>query len=100
MMMMTKKERPPPSQSYQYDTDHGVDANNSNDNDATDDDDREEGTIPYIPELPVSTESFINYNRSIFNVRGIHTAPAGLESTSLVLVYGIGEWSSVSLLSW
>ncbi|KAK7496801.1 hypothetical protein BaRGS_00012010 [Batillaria attramentaria] len=49
----------------------------------------EEGTIPYIPELPVSTESFINYNRSIFNVRGIHTSPAGLESTSLVLVYGI-----------
>ncbi|XP_076472635.1 ER membrane protein complex subunit 1-like [Babylonia areolata] len=48
----------------------------------------EEGTIPYIPELPVSTENFINYNRSIFNVRGIHTAPAGLESTSLVLVYG------------
>ncbi|KAL8578229.1 hypothetical protein ACOMHN_040990 [Nucella lapillus] len=48
----------------------------------------EEGTIPYIPELPVSTENFINYNHSIFNVRGIHTAPAGLESTSLVLVYG------------
>ena len=52
---------------------------------------REEGTIPYIPELPVSMENFINYNRSIFNVRGIHTAPAGLESTSLVFVYGIGE---------
>ncbi|KAL8573972.1 hypothetical protein ACOMHN_029419 [Nucella lapillus] len=48
----------------------------------------EEGAIPYIPELPVSTENFINYNHSIFNVRGIHTAPAGLESTSLVLVYG------------
>ncbi|KAK7093213.1 ER membrane protein complex subunit 1-like [Littorina saxatilis] len=49
----------------------------------------EEGTIPYIPELPVSTENFINYNLSMFNVRGIHTAPAGLESTSLVLVYGL-----------
>ena len=36
-------------------------------------------------------ENFINYNRSIFNVRGIHTAPAGLESTALVFVYGIGQ---------
>ena len=61
---------------------------------------REEGTIPYIPELPVSMENFINYNRSIFNVRGIHTAPAGLESTSLVFVYGIGEgwnWDCLSV---
>lgn len=51
---------------------------------------REEGTIPYSPELSVSLENVVNYNQSIFNVRGIHTAPAGLESTSLILVYGIG----------
>ncbi|XP_064629026.1 ER membrane protein complex subunit 1-like isoform X2 [Lineus longissimus] len=50
---------------------------------------REEGIIPYIPELPLQTEAFVNYNHSVFNIRGIHTAPAGLESTSLVLAYGL-----------
>ncbi|KAJ8320425.1 hypothetical protein KUTeg_002012 [Tegillarca granosa] len=49
----------------------------------------EEGTIPYIPELPVSTEAVINYNQSVYNVRDIQTSPAGLESTSLVLSYGL-----------
>ncbi|XP_071146157.1 ER membrane protein complex subunit 1-like isoform X1 [Mytilus edulis] len=49
----------------------------------------EEGIIPYIPELPVSTEAIINYNQSIYNIVGIHTSPAGLESTSLVLAYGL-----------
>uniref|UniRef100_K1PJL5 ER membrane protein complex subunit 1 n=1 Tax=Magallana gigas TaxID=29159 RepID=K1PJL5_MAGGI len=50
---------------------------------------REEGTIPYIPELPVNAEAIINYNQSLYNVQGIHTSPAGLESTSLVLSYGL-----------
>nr|XP_022343072.1 ER membrane protein complex subunit 1-like isoform X1 [Crassostrea virginica] len=49
----------------------------------------EEGTIPYIPELPVNAEAIINYNQSLFMVQGIHTSPAGLESTSLVLSYGL-----------
>ena len=53
---------------------------------------REEGIIPYIPELPLQTEAFVNYNHSVFNIRGIHTAPAGLESTSLVLAYGLGKF--------
>lgn len=52
---------------------------------------REEGTIPYIPELPVNAEAIINYNQSLYNVQGIHTSPAGLESTSLVLSYGLGK---------
>jgi len=52
---------------------------------------REEGIIPYIPELPVSSEAIINYNQSVYNVAGIHTSPAGLESTSLVLSYGLGK---------
>ena len=51
---------------------------------------REEGTLPYIPELPVHTEGILNYNQTVQHVRGIHTAPAGLESTSLVLSYGLG----------
>jgi len=50
---------------------------------------REEGLIPYMPELPRPFDRMINYNQTVFNVRGIHTAPAGLESTSLVLCYGL-----------
>lgn len=51
---------------------------------------REEGTIPYIPELPLSSESVINYNQSISRTKGIYTAPSGLESTCLVVAYGLG----------
>ncbi|XP_074642987.1 ER membrane protein complex subunit 1-like isoform X2 [Tubulanus polymorphus] len=50
---------------------------------------REEGVLPYIPELPVMTENVINYNLSMYNVRDIYTAPAGLESTCLVLASGL-----------
>lgn len=50
---------------------------------------REEGIIPYIPELPLQHESFLNYNQTIVNIKGIFTAPSGLESTCLVLVYGL-----------
>ena len=53
--------------------------------------DREEGIIPYMPEIVVQTDAIINYNKSVANVRAIYTAPAGLESTSLVFVYGLGE---------
>ena len=52
---------------------------------------REEGLVPYMPELPRPYDRIINYNQTVFNVRGIHTAPAGLESTSLVLCYGLGK---------
>lgn len=51
----------------------------------------EEGLIPYMPDLPIATEHLINYNQSVINIRSIHTAPAGLESTSLVLAYGLGN---------
>lgn len=50
---------------------------------------REEGIVPYIPELPLQHEMTINYNQSISNIRGIHTSVSGLESTCLVLVYGL-----------
>jgi len=52
---------------------------------------REEGLVPYMPELPRPYDRIINYNQSVFNIRSIHTAPAGLESTSLVLCYGLGK---------
>ena len=57
---------------------------------------REEGTFPYIPELPVTTEGIMNYNMTLFHIRGIHTSPTGLESTSIVLAYGLGKSSSSS----
>ncbi|XP_039284689.1 ER membrane protein complex subunit 1 isoform X2 [Nilaparvata lugens] len=50
---------------------------------------REEGVIPYMPELPLPAESIINYNQTLHRVRAIHTAPSGLESTCLVFIYGL-----------
>ncbi|XP_063064520.1 ER membrane protein complex subunit 1 [Engraulis encrasicolus] len=50
---------------------------------------REENLIPYAPELPIRTEWFINYNQTVSRVRGIFTAPSGLESTCLVVAYGL-----------
>lgn len=50
---------------------------------------REEGLLPYIPELPRPFEATINYNQSVFNIKSIHTGPSGLESTCVVLAYGL-----------
>ncbi|OQV24584.1 ER membrane protein complex subunit 1 [Hypsibius exemplaris] len=50
---------------------------------------REEGLIPYAPELPLVTENIINYYKKVYRIRGIKTAGAGLESISLVFTYGI-----------
>ncbi|XP_001359799.2 ER membrane protein complex subunit 1 isoform X1 [Drosophila pseudoobscura] len=50
---------------------------------------REEGAIPYIPELPLPTESHINYNQTVARLRNIYTAPSGLESTCLVVATGL-----------
>lgn len=54
---------------------------------------REEGVIPYMPEIPVHMDAIINYNQSVSRVMGIHTSPSGLESTCLVFVHGLGEYS-------
>ncbi|KAJ6219092.1 hypothetical protein RDWZM_004904 [Blomia tropicalis] len=50
---------------------------------------QEEGLIPYTPELPIPSEAMINYNQTIFGVKGITTSPTSLESTSLVFAYGL-----------
>ncbi|XP_043942998.1 ER membrane protein complex subunit 1 [Protopterus annectens] len=50
---------------------------------------REENLIPYAPELPIRPEWYINYNQTVSQIRGIYTAPSGLESTCLVVVYGL-----------
>lgn len=52
---------------------------------------REEGVIPYVPEVPIPMENIINYNQTVGRIQGIYTAPSGLESTSLVVVYGL-DW--------
>lgn len=53
---------------------------------------REEGVIPYMPEIPIQMDAIINYNQSIFRISGIYTSPSGLESTSLVFAYGLGKF--------
>ncbi|RWS12912.1 hypothetical protein B4U79_03879 [Dinothrombium tinctorium] len=50
---------------------------------------REEGLIPYVPELPIPSEGIINYNKSLVSVRDIITAPSSLESTCLVFAFGL-----------
>ena len=50
---------------------------------------REEGVIPYMPEIPIQMDAIINYNQSVFRVSGIHSSPSGLESTCLVFVHGL-----------
>jgi hypothetical protein len=52
-------------------------------------DHREEGLLPYMPELPIPAEGMINYNQSVIDVNGIISVPATLESTSLVFVHGL-----------
>ncbi|XP_041129248.1 ER membrane protein complex subunit 1-like isoform X1 [Polyodon spathula] len=50
---------------------------------------REENLIPYAPEMPIRSEWFINYNQTVSRAKGIYTAPSGLESTCLVVAYGL-----------
>jgi hypothetical protein len=57
---------------------------------------REEGVIPYMPELPMPSDAIINYNQTVQRVKGIHTSPSGLESTCLVFAYGLG----MGIASW
>ncbi|XP_073827730.1 ER membrane protein complex subunit 1 isoform X1 [Musca autumnalis] len=50
---------------------------------------RDEGALPYVPELPLPTENMINYNQTIPRLHYIYTAPSGLESTCLVVSAGL-----------
>lgn len=50
---------------------------------------REEGLIPYIPELPIQQDAIVNYNQTVERLKGIHTSPSGLESTCLMIGYGL-----------
>lgn len=57
---------------------------------------REEGLLPYIPEVPLAPELFLSYNLTVEDISLIFTAPAGLESTSLILVTGLDIFFTVS----
>ncbi len=50
---------------------------------------REPGLPPYVPELALPQEMILNYNQTIARPRGVAVAPTGLESTSVVFVYGL-----------
>jgi len=50
---------------------------------------REEGLVPYMPELPIPSESILNYHQTLLSVKGLVTSPAMYESTSLVFSYGL-----------
>ena len=51
---------------------------------------REEGIMPYLPELPVPAEAIINYNQTVSKVKNIYVNPSSLESTVLVFSCGLG----------
>lgn len=51
--------------------------------------DREEGLIPYMPEIQINPLSLITYNKTIPEISNIYTCPSALESTSIVLVTGL-----------
>ncbi|QQP55421.1 CLUMA_CG016197_ isoform A [Caligus rogercresseyi] len=50
---------------------------------------REPGLLPYIPELHLSPETALNYNRTLLGPKKIITSHTGLESTSVVFLQGI-----------
>ncbi len=51
-----------------------------------------------MPEVPLNYEFSLNYYNYVYNVRGIITSPSGLESTSLVYAYGLGNKQNGCLL--
>lgn len=63
-------------------------------NPATPPEEREYGVPPYVPELQLGPSFILNYNRTVMGVRGMETAPTGLESTSVVFVYGLDLYST------
>ncbi|CAG8567158.1 11512_t:CDS:10, partial [Dentiscutata heterogama] len=54
--------------------------------------DKEEMLIPYEPAIPDNKKFILSYNLPIYGIRHIATSPALLESTSLVLAYGLDLW--------
>jgi len=51
--------------------------------------DTEEGLVPYNPFISLTPTSFLSYNHTIYNLKGISVEPARIESTCHMLAYGI-----------
>ncbi|RHZ82351.1 hypothetical protein Glove_109g123 [Diversispora epigaea] len=54
--------------------------------------DKEEMLIPYEPAIPDNKKFILSYHLPIAGIQKIVTSPALLESTSLVLAYGLDLW--------
>ncbi|CAG8783115.1 5053_t:CDS:10, partial [Cetraspora pellucida] len=54
--------------------------------------DKEEMLIPYEPAIPDNKKFILCYSLPIYGIRHITTSPSLLESTSLVLAYGLDLW--------
>nr|XP_039250334.1 ER membrane protein complex subunit 1-like [Styela clava] len=50
---------------------------------------REEGLMPYVPDIQVHPAMLVNYNKTIHGITNIYSCPSALESTSIVLVTGL-----------
>jgi ER membrane protein complex subunit 1 len=50
---------------------------------------KEEGLIPYHPVLEENPKSVLSYDYNVAKVKHLEFFPSGLESTSLVLAYGV-----------
>lgn len=50
---------------------------------------KEEAVVPYAPLLPLRHTEVLNYHQALGAVSGIISSPTSLESTSLVLCYGL-----------
>ncbi|KAI1105990.1 DUF1620-domain-containing protein [Jackrogersella minutella] len=49
----------------------------------------EEGLSKYVPAIEINPQMLVTHRREVFGVREIITSPTALESTSLVLAYGV-----------
>ena len=49
-----------------------------------------------MPEIPIAPEVILSYNLTIESIKHIYTAPAALESTSVVFTTGIDLYFTVS----
>mmetsp|Transcript_70430 Transcript_70430/g.223153 ORF Transcript_70430/g.223153 Transcript_70430/m.223153 type:complete len:981 (-) Transcript_70430:53-2995(-) len=58
--------------------------------------DMEEGLMKYHEVLPLVPHQFVTYGNQVAQLRGITTAPARLESTCLMLAYGLDLFYAVT----
>jgi hypothetical protein len=49
---------------------------------------------PYHPQLELKPLDVLNYNQTVSNVKGLHTASTGLESTCLLFAHGLDLYST------